>query len=103
MAKFNIVKKLDLSYLGEEWKDCYISFSAITYREVEAYTMVDREDTKAATDMAISTLQNHLVEGFGIDEKGERIAIKKEDIIELPLEIVIKAINFLTADVGKKE
>ena len=35
MSKFKISRKIELKFIGEEWKDCYLEFSPITASEIE--------------------------------------------------------------------
>ena len=100
MPKFKIYKRLDLSYIGPEWKDCYLLFSSITFSEVSQYKIAEKTDEEKS-QMALKSLEDHFIEGKAVNEKGEIIAIEKEDFKDLPVDVVLKAINFLIGEVGK--
>lgn len=70
---FKIYKRLDLSFLGEEWKNCYINFRPVSPLEVmEMSELPDPKEQKGAAykyglEMAVS----HFVNGTAITEGGE--------------------------------
>lgn len=104
MTKFAITKKVSLDFLGEAWKDCSLEFTAFTLRDLKekfpAITATaDTKDVKALTlgmENTISLLEDHFIKGTGINEKGEVVEISKEDIIDLPAEVITKAFSFLS-------
>jgi hypothetical protein len=100
MSKFKVLKRLDLSYLGEEWKECYILFSSITFNEVGQYKVAEKTDDEKAK-LALQSLEDHFIEGKAIDESGKIVILKKGDLKDLPVDVVLKAVNFLIGEVGK--
>lgn len=103
MARFKIVKKFLLDFLGGEWKDSYINFGALTVMDVkESFPALSKLDEKSQDDVtrgvdSITTiLKKKFIDGKGIGEKGEVIDLKPEDFEELPIEVLSKALSFLS-------
>lgn len=96
---FTVVKKLDLSFLGEGWtQGTYLKFSAMTFSETREFAKLNPNTDNPADDknleIVLQLLQRHLIEGRGWD--GQNIVeIKSEDLTELPPEVVTKAIELL--------
>lgn len=98
MSKFGLLKTLTLEFLGEAWKDCYLKFSALTYRDFKTMVNFNVNNPKAriqASDETIRILSEHFVEGLGVNEKGTEIKITKEDLEDLPVEVITRALSFL--------
>lgn len=100
MSKFRIVRKFKLDFLGEEWKECYLEFEAFTYKELAdlAKLNIDTEDatrTAEAAGKLMEVLEGKFVGGKGIDAEGKQVDIRKKDLVDLPLEVISKAVSFL--------
>ena len=100
MPKFQIVRKFPLEHLGEEWKSCYINFSSLTYNEWVkiADIGVDAEDLSKAKEVSgylLKLLEEHFVDGIGISG-GKEVKLTAKDLGELPLEVLGKAVSFLS-------
>lgn len=101
MSKFVVVKNVDLSFLGEEWNGCFLKVSGLTLGEVEKLSEMGEDNTKAGRYM-VSLVSDKFLEGKGFDG-GKIVDIKKEDVKDLPLEVVSAIFEKLTADVSKKK
>lgn len=102
MSRFRIVKKIDLSFLGEEWKDCYLEFSAITFGEARRYVNFNfKGNTEKALDEVLSLLEGNFIGGKAVVETGKIVEVKKEELKDFPAEIILKVINALIGDIGK--
>lgn len=101
MGKFKLEKKLDLSFVGPEWAECYILFKELTMTELQELTQLDRPDIKdkqalkAEYNRTIKFLQDHFIEGCGIDNAGNKVAMTKDDISQISARIVGRAMDFL--------
>lgn len=103
MARFKIVKKFSLDFLGEEWKASYINFGALTVMDIkESFPALSKLDEKNQDEVingigSITViLKKKFIDGKGINEKGEIIDLKPEDFEELPIEVLTKALSFLS-------
>lgn len=102
MPKFQIVRKFSLEHLGEEWKNCYINFSSLTYNEWNALVDMGIDEAtasiseiKKASAGVIKFLEGHFVDGMGFSE-GKEVKLTVEDLGELPIEVLKKAVSFLS-------
>lgn len=110
MSKFSIIKEVDLGFLGKAWADnkCSLQFTAFTIRDLkEKFPQISSEKSpeaiKNGLDQTIALLTDHYVKGTGIDEKGEVVSIKAEELIDLPAEVITKIFSFLSESLTKSE
>lgn len=103
MSKFKLTKQFSLSFLGDEWKNSYIVFNALTTSDMKKYfpkftgiSEDNPEDVTMALDAMIEMLQNRFIEGSGVGKDGKQVDIKKEDLEELPVEVLNEAVSFLS-------
>lgn len=103
---FDIKKKVDLSYLGEDWKDCYLHFRPFSIGEVQKLPATLDAKTVEEANNAINVTVG-LLEDLFIDGKarvnGETVDVKKEDMKEFPAEVVLKILGDLNAEMDKKK
>ena len=99
--KFKITKKVDLGYLGDEWKDCHLEFRVPSYGDIQDLGEIDESKPIEASKKALEVLGNAFVSGKGVDEKGEKVDIKKEDLKDLPVTVLTKAMTGLTEPAPK--
>ena len=96
--KFDITKKVSLVEYGELWKDCYLEFSVPSYADIKG--IKQDGDTDKAVEMGIERLENLFRSGKAISE-GKEVEVKKEDIKDLPLEILTKCFKAISGDVAQ--
>ena len=78
----NLVKKIDLN---KHWEDAYIEINAPTYKDLKDMTEVDVEKPEESVTKGISVLENLFVSG----KLGSPLVdVKKEDLIDLPIEVL---------------
>lgn len=97
MTVFILRKKIELSDLGDDWKDCYITLRDLTVEELQKMMpkVAAAEDGSEEQINAIKELIGKcFIEGKGFDGQGV-VEIKSEDIGNLPLEIYRKCFDFL--------
>lgn len=99
MTKFDITKKIDLSYLGENWKDCYLEFSLPSYGNLKNLTTDGTDQEKV--EKILETIMGLFTGGFAISN-GERVEVKKEDIKDLPIEIITKCFQVISGEIDPK-
>jgi hypothetical protein len=108
--KYLISKKFSLDFLGNEWKDCYINFSSITIRDlkenVAQFVNMDKNDSASVANGITETLkilEDRFIKGIAIDETGKSIDLKKEDLVDMPAEVLTKALSFLSQGLEEKK
>lgn len=100
---FDIYKTLDLGYLGDAWKECYLKFRPFNVSELQKLSGIDPENNKEeATQKAIDLLKEKFVEGKAVSNK-EVVDIKAEDLTEFPVEVILDAIKLLSEGLDKKK
>lgn len=108
--RFVVKKRLDLSFFGPDWAECYIDFTPITYteanklsalRDVDAKKLNDTEREKLAND-TITMLKDHFVAGRGFAGDEGVVDLEADDLTELPVEIMTKAIVVLRGELDPK-
>ena len=102
MPEFIIQNKFSLIFLGEEWKDAYLMLGRITAKDamerLPQLAKVDEknpEAVKKALAKMIELLQEKFVEGKAITKDG-LVDVKKEDLADFPIEVISKAVDFLS-------
>lgn len=105
MIKIN--KKIGLEFLGEEYKDSYLVFQAITMNEIEeiqekALVAQERQDPKENLNFFKSVVAPRFVEGK-IAQDGKLVEVTKDDLPNLPLEVFIDIAQELMGRVPKAD
>lgn len=100
MGKFLIIKKLDLEQYG---KGAYLTFGLLTFKEIRSLAGLNitpetnnPEEIEKALDKVTEVLQSKFIEGKLPNSTGELIEVAKEDLGELPIEILGDAMGFLS-------
>jgi hypothetical protein len=107
MAKFKIVRKYDLSWIGEDWKECYLEFNALSYEELFSLvgTVVDASDPEAVkigVEKTTKLLKTKFISGKGIGESGEKVDIAKDDLTDLPPDVINRVVTWLLGELSPK-
>ena len=89
------------------WKDCYLKFSYLTADEAKEFANlnVNAEDPKEIQqifDKSIEVLKDKFVEGEAIREN-KKVSVTKEELPELPLEVLTKAVQMLVGNLDEGE
>ena len=108
--KFDIKKKIDLSYLGDDWTDCWLEFRLITFGEIKELmgkriTADEIENNPQknieATNQTLKILEDNFINGFAISN-GKRTEVKKEDIKDLPIEVLVSCFKLISGEIPPK-
>ena len=99
--KFSITKRVDLSYIGDDWKDCYIDMAMPSYAEAKVDAKIEGTDEEKG-EKAIEKLGTLFRKGFAINEEGKKIEITKEDLFNFPIEVLTKCIQAITGQIDPK-
>jgi len=87
----SVTKKISLSYIGEDWKDCYLEFKIPTVRQVQ-----DAVKNKENEEYAFTLMADLFMGGMGMDDQNKKVEIKKDDILDLPITLINRAFKELT-------
>lgn len=92
MAEIIIKKKVTLEFLGEEYKDSYLTFKSIPIGEYEELiAKVDKVEEDKSMSEIIKILENYFVEGLFDGQK-----VNKEDVKQFDGETILKCFETLT-------
>lgn len=105
---FVVKKRIDLSYLGEDWKDCYVEVSTFSWedndellkiRQDAARTQKDpNADMTKENDRLTKMVRDHTISGKGFN--GTKVVdITKENVTKLPMGVINRIITELQGDV----
>lgn len=97
MGKFVIKKKIDLSHYGEDWKDSYLIFKSLSYKDSlslsdfkkdeDKLKSGDSETIQRTSSTMMELLQKNFVSGKAPGEDG-LVDISAQDLPEMPVEIL---------------
>lgn len=105
MSRFSSNRVLSLDFLGDNWKDCSLSFSSLSVKESRELLgkQISNKTPEEIMDISSEVLKTHFIEGAGYDaEKKEIVKLTKEDLEELPSAILERAILFLVGETKLK-
>ena len=92
MAEIIIKKKVTLEFLGDEYKDSYITFKSIPIGEYEdLISKVDKVEESKSMSEIMKILETYFVEGLF---DGQKLA--KEDVNQFDGETILKCFETLT-------
>lgn len=92
MAEIIIKKKVTLEFLGEDYKDSYITFKSIPIGEYEdLISKVDKVEESKSMSEIMKILETYFVEGLF---DGQKLA--KEDVNQFDGETILKCFETLT-------
>lgn len=78
---FFIKKKIDLEFLGEEYKGCYFVFKNIPVSEYDEIFKKKKDTTGLqVVNEALKVLKSKFIEGKFINENGELADVKADDL-----------------------
>ena len=93
MGKFLLKRIVNLEKFG--WNDCTIELQAATYNEIvewqKKYGNIKNDDTNAQTEV-FDIVKDKFISGTALDDTGKKVDITKEDIGDLPLDIMLECI-----------
>jgi hypothetical protein len=103
MGKIVIKRKVTLEFLGEEYKDGYLTFKAIPVKDytgmLAKLPKEGEEDNGKSITMMLDLLTTYFVEGKFPDDEGKLQDVTKEDVGDIDQET---AIHCFETVVGKK-
>ena len=85
------LKTIPLDFLGEEWRDCFVAFRALTFKDLEALDTTDQSG-RAVLDL----LRRKFVSGRAIDEEGQPFDLTPDDLDSFDIEATKVFVDRLT-------
>lgn len=107
--RFIVRKRLSLDFFGEDWQDCFIEFTPITYKEANELANLgetnaenlSNEQREKLAKQTLQLLKDHFISGKGYTEAGV-VELEADDIEQMPVEIIGKAIGQLRGEIDPK-
>lgn len=98
MSRIVIKRKIALDFIGEEYKDCYLEFKTIPMKDYERYVGLasENKDADKAVGFITNTLQELFVSGKFIDENNEPFDVKKDELGDFDMSVMITVFKTLT-------
>jgi uncharacterized protein (UPF0305 family) len=98
-----IKKRVNLAFLGEDYKDSYIEVYSITIDQlkklIEKITLMqEQEKTGEALDFMVERVQEQFA-GGSIWQDGKMTEVRQEDLGSLPSDVYIEAFQELTGKI----
>lgn len=102
-----ITKRVGLEFLGEDYKDSYLVFNAVTMKDLDeiqaqAAIVQEHQDPKENLDFFRSVVDPRFVEGK-INQDGKLAEVSKDDLQDLPLEVYVEIFQELMGKLPKAE
>ena len=98
MSRIVIKKRIALDFIGEDYKDCYLEFKTIPMKDYEKYVAMANEnkDESKAVGFITGTLQDLFISGQFIDDNNELFDIKKDELGDFDMNVMITVFKTLT-------
>lgn len=107
--RLKLIRRLTLEFLGEDWGGCYIDFNALTFRESKELMSLgsssDNKDIQVvmdASDKVLGLLLSKFVGGKIVTDEGV-VDMKKSELEDFPVEVLVSAVSLLTGKLEKKD
>lgn len=88
-----LVRTLTLDDVAKEWKGCFLTMREPSVEEASQLANPDAAEEKAI-EKTMALLKDLFMEGKAFDGK-EVVSIKKDDLGELPISVLGRAVSFL--------
>lgn len=103
MGNIVIKKKISLEFLGEEYKDAYLTFSSIPVSEHAK--IADKiksigEDNDKALEMLTELVAGRFIEGKFPNSEGNLEDVSKEQLTQFPIEVYSEVMGQLQGKVS---
>jgi len=95
--KFDITKRVELEYDG--WEGCYLEFYQPTYSDLKKITTGETDEDKAENGLKL--IVELFKGGFAMSD-GIKVEVKKEDLKDLPIEIITKCFKTISGEIDPK-
>jgi len=98
--KLDVIKKVSLEYLGENWKESYLEFRLPSYSDLK--NLIDDKATdQEKVEKGLETIIGLFKGGKAISE-GKEVEVKSEDIRDFPIEVITRCFKAISGDIDPK-
>lgn len=97
-----IKKTISLEFLGDEYKDGYVTFKSLSVGEVNNLIdqiNPDEQDNKKAVGIMLKVLEDSFIKGEFVDGEDRKV-LTKDDLKDFDMESVTKFFTVLTGQAG---
>ena len=110
MSKFAVVKHFDLGFVNAEWKEkgAYLEFEAFSVSDIKnkltKLAQLDNENQDEIADgldQMVKLLEDKFISGKAVDTTKKLVDVTKDDLVDFPIEVVSKAVSFLSQGLNK--
>jgi len=97
MKKFCYASKFSLDFLGKDWKDAFLEFDGLSIKEIRELIdgNIDKKDPSVIMKESLELVKRQFIKGMAPGKNGDLKKVEKEDIEELPKQVLDKAFVFL--------
>lgn len=100
---FKSERNFDMTQFG--WDDCKFTFNALTWGEqreldrerIKWQSSTKDEEVEGAANKIVDFLKKKFVKGYALDEQGTKKEVKPEDFEEIPFDVLLKLIAWVTS------
>lgn len=100
---FKAERKFDMTPFG--WPDCKFTFNALTWGEqreldrerIKWQSSTDDKTVEEAANKIVDFLKAKFVSGQAINDKNEKVDVTTEDFENIPFDILLKLIAWVTS------
>lgn len=92
--KFDITKKIPLEYDG--WENCYLEFSLPSFGDLKDFVKEGKTDAESA-EKGLEVIKKIFKSGFAMS-KGKRVEVQKDDLDNMPIEVLIKCFKEISGE-----
>lgn len=98
MSRIVIKKRISLDFLGKEYADCYLEFKTIPMKDYERFVGWSRENKggEGAVTFICQALEELFIGGKFKGEDGELFDVKKEELSDFDVNVLIDIFKTLT-------
>ena len=106
MTYIIIKKRVSLEFLGEDYKDGYLVFTAIPVKDLDALqkqaaTLEGDTDVTKASDFLKDQVASRFVEGK-ISQDGKEVEVTAENLVDFPSDVFIEAWQQMNGKISPK-
>lgn len=97
-----IKKRISLDFLGDEYKDAYLTFSSIPMKEYEGINKKIKDigdDSEKALTFVRDMVTERFIEGE-FPQDGESKKVTKEDLSDFPAEVFLEVMSQLNGKIS---
>lgn len=99
---FKSERNFDMSQFG--WDGCKFTFNALTWGEMrnlekarQKWGTAEEKEVERAANEIVDIMKSKFVRGEAIDDKAEKVSVTVEQFEEIPFDIFLKLVGWLTS------